>query len=262
MRNQYPLFGGRGHRQIDLQRHDARTVVGWLEDDFHHFGVTLSHDAHGIVTDVHMSSPRTPWSTCGGASEPLKALIGKPLISRSTDVGTLIEMRLQCTHVYDLAGLALAHAFSGRDHRRYHVIAEDRDLIPHEGQRTLANFGPGRVELHRDGELVMWWQIEGDGIIAPPAAAGQSLQQGFRQWTEAMPEEEAEYATIMRRAILVFGGRSMNHDDFINAAAMQQPALCHSFQPEQADRAWRHFGNNRNYEDTPAQMLRFVDHLA
>ncbi|MET0377970.1 MAG: DUF2889 domain-containing protein [Spongiibacteraceae bacterium] len=261
MSNIFPRFSGRGRRQIDLKKWDANTVVGWLEDDFHHFGVTVKHDGH-FVTDVHMSSPRTPWSTCGGASEPLKALIGKPLISRSSEIGKLIEMRLQCTHVYDLTGLVLAHAASGREHRRYHVICLDRALIPHEGQRTLADFGPGRIELYRDDELVMWWDIERDFISAPAAAAGQSLQQGFRQWTETMPLQEAEYATIMRRAMLVAGGRSMDHDDYLNGAAMEQPPLCHSFQPEQRDYAWRHYGNTQNYEDTPEQMLRFVNHRA
>lgn len=261
MRTQYPLFGGRGHRQIDLKTWDEHTVVGWLEDDFHHFGVTITHDG-GIVTNVEMSSPRTPWATCGGASAPLKALIGKPLITRSSNIGQLIDMRLQCTHVHDLTGLALAHAAHGRQHRRYHVILNDRELLPHEGQRTLADFGPGRVELFRDGERVLWWEIDRDRIVAPAAASGQSVQKGFREWTETMDEEQAEYATIVRRAILVIGGRSMNHDDFINAAAMNMPPLCHSFQPAQSERAWRHFGNNRNYEDTPEQMLRFAEHKA
>jgi hypothetical protein len=261
MRNQYPLAGGRGHRQIDLKAWDEHTVVGWLEDDFHHFGVTVTHD-DGVVTDVRMSSPRTPWATCGGAALPLRSLIGKPLIARSSDIGKLIEMRLQCTHVYDLTGLVLAHAAHGRTHRRYHVIADDREVLPHEGQRSLADFGPGHVELFCDGERVLCWDIDRDRIVAPAEAAGRPLQKGFREWTETMDEEQAEYATIVRRALLVIGGRSMNHDDFINADAMGQPALCHSFQPGQRERAWRHFGNTRNYEDTPEQMLRFVDYPA
>jgi len=79
---------------IDLRIVDARRAVGWLEDDFHHFGVTIEHEG-GRVVDVRMAAPRTPWSTCPGAAKPLQALLGKPLVARASDVGSLLDMRLQ-----------------------------------------------------------------------------------------------------------------------------------------------------------------------
>ncbi len=118
-------LAGRYRRLIDLRRQDDRTAVGWMEDDFHHFGVTVVHDG-GVVVDVRAMAVRYPWTTCPGATEPLKALVGKPLVSRSSDIGGLIDMRVQCTHLFDLAGLVLAHAARGGDHRRYEVTVLDR----------------------------------------------------------------------------------------------------------------------------------------
>lgn len=249
----FPRRGGCLRRVIDLQRWDARTVVGWIEDDFHHFGVTVEHDG-SRVTGVHMAAPRTPWATCAGAAEPLRALIGKPLVRRASDIGGLIDMRLQCTHVFDLTGLVLVHAAHGRDHRRYEVLVTDRDVLP-GAEPATETLGPGRAALHQDGDCVMWWDVAYGHISAPAAFAGQSLQQGFRAWTEGMPEQESEYATILRRALLVAGGRLLDHDDYETAADMQQPPLCHSFQPQWRDVAWRNKGNVRNYQDSAADML-------
>lgn len=247
------------HRAIDLRLVDARRAVGWLEDDFHHFGVTLEHDGLRI-TDVHMAAPRAPWSTCAGAAEPLRTLIGKPLIQRASDIGALLEMRLQCTHVFDLAGMLLAHiahAGTRAPRRRYHAVVTDRER--HRPDLVLASFGPGEAYLYQDGEQVMYWLVDGEMIVGPAPYAGHSQNQGFRAWTEAMPEQEAEYATILRRAILVAGGRSLRHDDYPTAGAMATHALCHSFQPEQRDRALRNYGATRDHANRPQDLLRNAD---
>ena len=47
-------------------RSTPSTVWGGLEDDFHHFEVTLHHDgAH--VTGIEMHAVRWPWATCPDA---------------------------------------------------------------------------------------------------------------------------------------------------------------------------------------------------
>lgn len=253
MGNEYPRRGGCLRRVIDLQRWDARTVVGWLEDDFHHFGMTLLHDGH-MVSDVRVATPRTPWATCLDVGTPLKKLVGQPLVSRSSDIGTLMDMRQQCTHVYDLAGLLLAHAYHGREHCRYEAIVADREISNFEGLHRL-EMGRGQATLLCDEQQVMSWVIEGDNIIEPNSGEGQSLNLGFREWTEAMPEQPAEYANILRRAILVAYGRIVNFEHFENAAAMHQPPLCHTFQPERSQSAHRHLGCIRNYEKSSEGML-------
>lgn len=44
MSNLFPRTGGRLRRLFDLRQADERTVVGWIEGDFHHFGITLTHE--------------------------------------------------------------------------------------------------------------------------------------------------------------------------------------------------------------------------
>jgi hypothetical protein len=246
---------GVAHRMIDLRRVDAHTAVGWLEDDFHHFGITVLHDG-AVVTGVRMAAPRTPWLSCAGAAAPLQALVGKPLIRRASDIGRLIEMRLQCTHVFDLAGLLLAHvahADTRAPARRYHARVGDRERFGEE--HLIASFGPGEACLFQDGVAVLRWEIDGEMITGPAPWGGHSQNQGFRAWTESLPEQEAEYATILRRAILVAGGRTIDHDDYPAAGAMGAPALCHSFQPAQRDHALRNVGSTRDYADHPEALL-------
>jgi hypothetical protein len=252
MSDAFPRSGGRLRRLIVLRHVKPGQVTGWLEDDFHHFGVTIEHD--GVrITSVRMAAPRTPWTTCPGAQTPLQALVGSPLISRASDIGTLIDMRLQCTHVHDLAGLTLAHIERGECERRYEITVEDRDVYAWNGIHP--SMGPTRARVLRDGEEVMYWEVDNGCITGPESFAGQTLERGFRQWTESLPAEAAEQANLLRRAILVAGGRTIDHDHFHNAAEFGQPALCYSFQPERSHEALRSRGTTRNYSASAADML-------
>jgi hypothetical protein len=242
-------------RLVDLRREDNETAVGWMEDDFHHFGVTVKH-RDGIITDVRMVAARHPWTACPGAAEPLRALIGQPLVERASDIGRLIEMRLQCTHVFDLTGLVLAQAAQGRERLRYHAIISDREMQSDAGvSADRSRFGRGVATLLCNGQQVLQWAIDDSLITAPAEHAGHSLDQGFRAWTEAMPLLPAEHAFILRRAILVAGGRAIDHNDYPNADAMGVPALCHTFQPGTRETAWRVKDATRNYEQNASDML-------
>ena len=249
------MSDGRLRRLIDLRCEDENTAVAWLEDDFHHFGVTLIHDGH-TVRDVRGAALRYPWSSCPGATAPLSALIGQPLIHRASDVGKRLEMRLQCTHLFDLVGLALAQAALRREHRRYEIIVEDPQIMAWDEVRDRpSSLGPSTATLSRDGAEVMHWELQGQTITAPAAYAGQSLQRGFREWTEAMPEQEAEYATVLRRAVMVSFGRLMQMGRFPTAACVGMPAACHSYQPGQRERALNTSHLQKDYARSGEGML-------
>ncbi|EJM24389.1 Protein of unknown function (DUF2889) [Pseudomonas sp. GM21] len=252
MNDTFPRHGGRLRRLIVLRQVTPGQVVGWLEDDFHHFGVTIEHDGMHI-TAVRMASPRTPWATCSGAQVPLQALVGSPLINRASDIGALIDMRQQCTHVHDLAGLTLAHIKRGDCERRYEITVEDREVFAWNGLHPT--LGPTRARILCDGKEAMYWEVDNDRITGPAPFTGQTLERGFRQWTESLPEEAAEQATLLRRAILVAGGRTIDHDRFNTAAEFGQPALCFSFQPERSHEALRNYGATRDYATNAANML-------
>ncbi|MBB5707465.1 DUF2889 domain-containing protein [Sphingopyxis panaciterrulae] len=256
MGDDFPRTGGRFRRLIDLRTERDGAVVGWLEDDFHHFGVTLEHDGE-CVTDIRAASPRVPFSTCPLAGEHLKGMIGKPLSARSTDVGAMIEMRDQCTHMFDLAGLAMAQASVRRRHRRYEAIVEDREIVAWEaGMRRL--LGPGTARLFRDGEEVLMWEVDRRDITGPKGWAGQSMIKGFRTHTEAMEVDEAEAATVLRRAVMVASGRTLDPDTVRTAAERGQSGVCFTFQEKRRAEAHNMRGAARNYEDDSAGMLSHI----
>ncbi|MBB3860916.1 hypothetical protein GGQ88_002185 [Novosphingobium hassiacum] len=252
MRRDYPRPGGALRRLIDLQRNNVGTVAAWIEDDFHHFGVTVSHDG-AVVTDVTATTLRAPWSTCPGAALPLRTLIGKPLIERASAVGTLLNMRQQCTHMFDLAGLALAHAWHGREHRSYEVVVPDRRLKRIEGRNF--EFDLARCTLWRDGEVVMEWDVEEPLVIGPEPFGGQSLNRGFREWTDALPIEAAEQAFVLRRAIMVAAGRTMDLDALDKPDGAMMGGMCHTYGLPDLTKVVRSKGSSRNFEQGREGML-------
>ena len=183
-----------------------------------------------------METPRHPYTTCASSGLPLQALVGAPLFERASDVGRWLDMRLQCTHVFDLAGLALAHAAAGRTHRWYRTIVDDRPIVElhSSGRRTL---GAGRALLLQDGAEVLCWAIDRHEITGPGEWAGQSLNKGFRARTETLAVEVAEQATVLRRAIMVAGGRSADRDAALLPRENTKPAVCHTYQPAQRHQA-------------------------
>jgi hypothetical protein len=199
---------------------------------------------------------RYPWATCAEVAAPLQQLVGQPLVARASAIGGLVDMRLQCTHVFDLTGLVLAQISRGSASRRYEVLVEDLEVLGWEDGHPV--FGATQASLRRDGAEAMHWHIDRNRIVAPPQYAGQALDAGFRAWTEAMELDPAEYATILRRAILVAGGRTVDHDLVASAAALHMPALCHSFQPVRREQALRMMGSTRDYAASSEGMLDFA----
>lgn len=256
MEEKFPRTGGCLRRLIDLKAHGSDIVVAWLEDDCHHFGVTIRHDGKK-VTDVKGEAMRFPWSTCPGAQVPLREIIGMPLVERSTEIGAYTDMRSQCTHMFDLAGLAVAHAGNGRNHRAYEAIVPDREPIE-LGDGVSGAGGRSRPEVYRDGERVMYWELEGQDVVGPEKYAGLSLAQGFRVWTESLDIEEAEAATVLRRAVLVAGSRNMDLD-VIPDAGFNARGSCFTFQPAKAPEGRRIIGNVMNYESGHEGMLINLD---
>jgi hypothetical protein len=241
--------GGRLRRLIDVATSAPNQVTAWVEDDFHHFGLTLTHQ-DGAVVDIAGTAARSPWSTCPGAVPALRQLIGKPLVSRTSDVGTLIDMRQHCTHLFDLAGLALSHAANGRLPARYEAIVPDPEPA---GDATRHG-----IVLSLNGQIVMQWSLRHGVIVAPAQHAGQALDRGFRAWTETLPAEEADHAFILRRAVMVAGGRMFDLDRFARAEETGMPSVCHTYQPGVAALGLRNHGTTRDFAAGQHGMLALV----
>ncbi|MEY2431728.1 MAG: hypothetical protein QOC92_1453 [Acidimicrobiaceae bacterium] len=226
---------------------DASTIRGDMEDDFHCFGVTLRHDGRRVI-DVIGDGVRYPWTTCPSAVEPLRDLAGAPLSTRLSALGDHAPARQNCTHLFDLAGLAVAHAARGRGGTRtYDVAIPDRD-----GTRT-------QPELWRDGELLFRWSIAGRQIIGPPPFENIELRGGFIAWAEeTLDADTAEAASVLRRACDISFGRSIDLDVFVTADMLGERVrgTCHSFQPGMIEQAERVKGQTRDFTSDPDALLQ------
>lgn len=216
-----PIF----RRAIAIRNRSPGLTVGWLEDEFHHFGVSIEHDGREVLA-ARAATVRYPWTTCAESGAPLQRVVGLPLITRASDLGRMLPMAMQCTHIFELAALTIAHTTRRVDERRY------------EGRVTASADDILQAWLTTDGVDVLSWDVRGDGAILVPQAelAGVTLTTGFRQWCEAMDEQEAEHAWVLRRvAWLALGDRSFRQVRI--AAETGLGPVCHTYQPEQRFRA-------------------------
>ncbi|MBI2169783.1 MAG: DUF2889 domain-containing protein [Actinobacteria bacterium] len=237
---------GAYRRRIRIVAPVEGQVVADLEDDFHRFRVELHHDGRQ-VTSCTGQALRFPWTECPGAVERLPELAGAPLTPRGTDVAGHADPHLHCTHLFDLAGLAVAHAAGGRYERQYDAVIPDRDaaLVTH-------------ARLFRDGELVMAWDLEGLEIKAPLLYEGVMLRGGFMRWANShLDPEGAEAAAVLRRACEISWGRQTPWDNLERALDIGDFMLgvCHTFRAGVAEVALRVKGTVRDFTDRPGDLL-------
>lgn len=238
---------GSFRRRIRLVNADARTVVAGLEDDFHYFVVTLHHDG-AVVTGVETVAHRWPWTTCPEAGQRLRELVGMALSPRSLAVGDVTNPRMQCTHQFDLAGLAVAHATRHVPARQYDVV------IPYGAQSG----GPVPVRLARDGEERLVWTLDGHACVDPEPYASAPWRGGFLKWADdTLPPEDAEAAAVLRRACDIGLGRGADLERYPRAAqlAMGTSGVCYTFQPEVAAVSLRQIGTIRDWDGHVDEML-------
>jgi hypothetical protein len=221
-------------------------VEGELEDDFHRFAVELGHDGRQVVR-IRGVAGRHPWSTCPGALAPLQRLVGMPLATACNAVRDRTDPRAQCTHLLDLAGLAVAHAAAGRRERRYYVEIPDRVD------------GRCRARLGRDGAALLDWEIERGRIVAPEPFAGRpSFGGGFGRWAEsALDPDLAEAAVVLQRACGISMGRMWDMDQVPGAWVFgtMTGGACHTFGAGVVEDARRVLGSMRDFTESPELLL-------
>jgi len=231
------VSGTTGYRRmIELVTVSPEEVQGELEDDFHHFRVSIAHDG-AKVTALEGTAVRHPWSTCPAALVPLRSLVGAPVTADATAHGTHGDARTSCTHWFDLTGLAIAQAGSGRERRRYDMTVPDRG----EGGRTTAH-------LSRDGEPVLDWQVDAQTILGPEPFTAQSMGRGFLAWAnETFDPDTAEAVIALRRACRISLGRLMDLDDYDRASEVGHGMenTCHTFSTEVMGSSLRIKGSSR-----------------
>jgi hypothetical protein len=203
-----------GYRRRILITPAARQVSAALEDDIHCMLVTLHHDGDRI-TGVVPEMERAPWTTCPGACEVLvRSFVGLPLAEARVPQ----LKRINCTHLYDLAVLAAAHAGDDTSFA-YDVLVSD----PIAGEQW--------VELRNEDKVLHCWHLRDGKIVAPAVIANLGLAQ-LRDWIATLEPAAAEAARVLQWASLVAHGRTMSMARQSDPLTMQPN--CHTFQPEQA----------------------------
>ena len=206
-----------------------------LEDDFHHFRTTV-RTADGRVTGVDGEALRFPWTTCGQAGGALTALVGLQVAASAPAVLAQVDPGLQCTHLLELVALAIAVAGRGR-------AGAARPLDGHRcGFRRPP---PGRRGTRRRGGAGLdatEWRDRGTGALW-----GRPLGRGFSAWAvQTLAPAEAEAAVLLRRAVHISSGRSVDLD------AMERPfrvvLVLHPLQPRIFD-ARRVKGSARDFSE-------------
>ncbi len=238
-------YGRGSYRRRILLRAEGRRVTGDLEDDFHRFRVHVEHDGERVVR-AEGEALRFPWTSCPGALVPLARLEGMRLALSSRAAHDHTDPRAQCTHLFDLAGLAIAHASRGPGTRDYEIEVPDRVEA-----RT-------RATLRRDGQPFLHWEIEGSRIVAPEPFAGRSTRAGFLAWVqETLAPDLAEAALVLHRACSISLGRLYDMDavEGPSAFGLMAGGVCHTFSPGTMEQARRIVGSARDLSREPEALL-------
>jgi len=205
-----------------------------VEDDYHCMSVSLHHDA-GIATAVQAELLRAPWSTCPGAAAVCESTFGgRPL----ADFPVFGEKTSNCTHLYDLALLAAAHALDD-----YPLVYDICVSDPVGGVRE--------AQIFRDGERVLGWTDRDFEIVEPAELAGMDFAT-MRRWIESLDAAGQEAARLLRWGAVIARGRTIPLERQSDASRM--PPNCYTFQPERAAIA-RRIGAISDFSNASVQPL-------
>lgn len=218
----------------------------------HHYECVLHH-RDDRVTGWEVDSLRIPWEPCADAATQLDQLVGRPLTLAATAAAAGVDVRQQCTHLFDLAVLTIAHAARGETERRYDATVPDW-LEP-----------PFTATLDRDGRRVLEWTMATNAVIAAPEGfAGVNLRSGFLRWSEHhLHPELAEAAQVLRRALWLSPARLIDLEDCEDAVASGLAGgVCWTSQPERMAVAVRVRHSLRDHGPAADAMLAGFDERA
>lgn len=250
-----PLAANWGHgvtrRAIRLRGSEGR-VDAALEDMRHAMTCTLRHDGQA-VTAVDAGFHRYTLQICPGASEPLKAMIGLPLTMSTADFFANGRARQNCTHMLDLAWLAMRHACRGEVEWLYEVAIPD------------APSGPLRGALARNGTIVQEWDVDGNTIITPPVMAGQSVSGGLTRWLtgqSGFSELTIEECLILSKGFFMVGARrfELPEGPLTDGYRKAVTGACYGYSADRIENAIGLSGMGRDFSNRPDLLLSSLDH--
>jgi len=238
------------YRRRILLRGAPGCMCADFEDDPHRHGVEIHHDGER-VTAAKGEALRIPWTACAGAPSVIDRLVGMRLSPDPLAVFEHTAAREQCTHLFDIAGLAVAHAARGTVERRYDI---EIPIWTAEGAK--------RATLRRDGVAVLEWDVafdmRGSTLLGPPRFAGQTIRR-LLDWARqhCTDLDEFEAVAILRRAVHIAGSRFSDLDQHESPAAFAAnlSGACYVFRRQGPPEAARIKHSTRDFTYTPEEML-------
>lgn len=250
--NLNPAFGkGWFYRRIRL-RHSPGRVEAVLEDSSHAFEVELAYEGQRI-TSVEGRTHRYPLTTCPGAAEALRAFEGQALDATYRGLGQAVNARDNCTHLYDLCVLAIAHGNRPYGERVYDVT------LPDEVDEAVA------LTVLLDGKVALAWEVREWRLVAPEPLLDKTLYSGFTAWWEAEcagDAERFELGVLAQRGYLVSHARRYDHS--VNGGKQahyneEMLGICHSYSAGTIEDARYTEDSFRDFTGRPEQLLQLFD---
>ncbi len=249
--NPNPHYGQGCYRRRIRLIAETGLVKAELEDDCHGFRIQLNHDGR-MVTDVDGEALRVPMSSCPGALKPLQSLAGIKLDCAAPDIVAQVDPTSNCTHLYDLALLAMAHPGWGVKERVYDVEVED---MPTEG-------GTARAEVFLNGKSVLRWQLQWTTISEPSELEGRPVLKGFAAWAnDYFQGLEREAAFVLCKGVFVGLSRIYDMSDIGGRPALEHSdmlGVCYSYSSGVVEHAFRNHNSTRDFTHQPEQLLKFL----
>lgn len=227
-----PEYGSGAYRRRIRLRNDAGEVVGLLDDNNHAIWVRVRH-SEGRVSDICGGFHRWPTNGCPSAGVNLKELVGVEL---TAPWGQLYQgglPRRNCTHMFDLAALALRHAARDEPQRVWDAVVPDAT-----GDMLSAS-----VSLN--GRFVHDWLLREDIIEAPVGLAGVHILKNFLPQAEArFSGDELEGALVLRMAAFVSIARRYVTDDLARPLrnSPARKGVCHAYSGERYEQSVQRIG--------------------
>jgi len=211
-------------------------VASDLEDDYHCMGIVLHH-ADGIATQVEAVMHRVPWTTCPGAPAIVeRTFTGAPL-DRFVRQGAKLS---NCTHLYDLALLAAAHAGASGPVQYDILVCDPVDGIV-------------RAELRLNGATMLEWVLD-QGLFQVPAAMAGLRPDQISPWVAALDADQQEAARLLRWGIMLAHGRVMAFEKRSDKSRLPL-GQCYTFQPQNAPDAKYVTGTVRDFSGGGVEPL-------
>ncbi len=224
-------------------------VFAEVEDPYHGMRCTLRHDGERI-TDIVGEVVRAPFTTCPEASAPIKKLIGLELALSARDSPRRGDPRGNCTHLFDLALLAIAHASRRSEVREYAIEISDE------------NTEPACAKVWLNGQLQHEWRIRSGQLVDPPEIAGRPVLEGFLVFATTLFEgDKLEAARVLQKGYFVAQVRRYDVFSLKGQGAESETAMlgsCWSFSDAVVPRAIRVGDNERDFNSNPEAVLRFI----